>query len=517
MKRRSFLQSSSFISIPMLLNGLPLSAVGKNAMFDLVDEDNDKVLVLIQLNGGNDGLNTIIPLDHYDLLANVRSNIIIPENQILKIDDENGFHPSLGELQSIYDDGKMTLIKDVGYPNQNRSHFRSLDIWTSGSPADESWTTGWLGRYMEDLAPEYPEGYPNEDNPDPFALTIGSSVSETCQGTISNFSLAIADPISLNALSVSGDTMPPDNPYGKELEFIRTTIAQSNAYGSVITEAADKGNTLSNLYPESNLASQLRNIALLISGGLKTKVYIANLGGFDTHANQVEAGDVRVGDHATLLTTISEAVAAFQDDLSQLGLEEKVVTMTFSEFGRRIRSNVSLGTDHGSAAPMMVFGSCVNAGILGNKTALPDNPSQSDGVPFQFDFRDIYGSLLMDWFGVEEGQVRQILHDDFVYVPIVSKCNTTTPIKDVPIFVTETYAYPNPFTNWTTIQLNSEGGPTRIALYDAMGRQLKVLMDQDLRFGEHNIKVETSDLQSGNYFCRVITEAGVQAISLVKA
>ena len=191
--------------------------------------------------------------------------------------------------------------------------------------------------------------------------------------------------------------------------------------------------------------------------------------------------------------------------------------MTFSEFGRRIRSNVSLGTDHGSAAPMMVFGSCVNAGILGAKTALPDIPSQSDGVPFQFDFRDIYGSLLMDWFGVEETQVRRILHDDFVYVPFVSKCNTTTPIKDVPIFVSETFAYPNPFGNWTTIQLNSKGGPTRIALYDAMGRQLKVLMDQDLRPGEHQVKVETSDLQSGNYFCRVITETGVQAISLVKA
>jgi len=223
MKRRSFLKASSFVSVPMLLNGLPISTIGSEASFDSINPNNDKILVLIQLNGGNDGLNTFIPLDHYDLLANVRPNVIIPENRILPMTDNLGMHTNLTGLKQLYDNSQMSIIRDVGYPNQNRSHFRSTDIWTSGSPSNENWTTGWLGRKMENDTPTYPENFPNSDFPDPFAISIGSSVSETCQGTSSNFSLALANPLGISTLAadVNGDL--PDSNYGRELEFIRTT------------------------------------------------------------------------------------------------------------------------------------------------------------------------------------------------------------------------------------------------------------------------------------------------------
>lgn len=522
MKRRSFLQSSSFVSVPLLLNGMPVSAIGRNFFFDSFAADNDNVLVLIQLNGGNDGLNTIIPLDKYNILANVRSNVVVPENQVLTIEDNIGFHPNMGGLQSLYDDAKLTVVHDAGYPNQNRSHFRSTDIWTTGSPAEEFWTTGWLGRYFENRFPDFPVDYPNTENPDPFAITIGAGVTETCQGTLANFSLALADPFSLSPLAEGGGSQTPNTPYGKELDFLRIAIKQANAYGSTISEAAENGSNMSDMYGEFNLAQQLKTIALLISGGLQTKVYVANIGGFDTHANQVVDGETTTGGHATLVQNLSNAMQAFQDDLTLLGLEEKVITMTFSEFGRRIRSNDSLGTDHGTAAPLMVAGSCINPGFIGTTPDLPDNPSVQDGVPMQYDFRSIYGSILIDWFGVEETEVKSILYDDFTYIPIIKSCSTTTPtdeVPDVPVPPIEevpTYNFPNPFSYSTTINFQSTGQHYKVSLFDSVGREIKVLTNQHIPKGNTEIKVNGSDLVPGNYFYRILSSDGVRTKAMVK-
>ena len=520
MKRRSFLQNSSFVTVPLLLNGLPISAIGKNFFFDSFADDNDNVLVLIQLNGGNDGLNTIIPLDKYNILANVRSNVVIPENQVLKIDDSIGFHPNMGGLQSLYDNAKLTVVHDAGYPNQNRSHFRSTDIWTTGSPAEEFWTTGWLGRYFENRFPEFPVDYPNAENPDPFAITIGSGVSETCQGTLANFSLALADPFSLSPLAEGNGGNVPDTPYGKELSFLRIAIKQANAYGETISTAAEQGSNMSDLYGDFNLSQQLKTIALLISGGLKTKVYVANIGGFDTHANQVLGDDKTLGDHATLLRNLSLAMEAFQDDLNKLGLEEKVITMTFSEFGRRIRSNDSLGTDHGTAAPLLISGSCINPGFVGTTPNLPDEPTNQDGVPMQFDFRSIYGSLLIDWFGVDETEVRSILFEDFTYLPIIKSCKTTTPTEEVTFPLVEevsSYNFPNPFISTTTLFFESKGQHYKVSLFDSIGRELKVLANRHLQAGTITLEISGRDLEPGNYFYRILSKDGVSTKAIVKA
>ena len=301
MNRRDFLRTGSSVSIPLILNGFGLSAIPKNMITGSLDQ-SDKVLVLIQLNGGNDGLNTIIPIDQYDKLSQFRSNVLIPESDILNINEKVGFHPSMAGLKEVYEDGKLCIVQGVAYPNQNRSHFRSTDIWTSGSASEEFKSTGWLGNYFDQNYPGYPEGYPNNDQPDPFALTIGSIVSETCQGLSSNFSLALNDPFNLSPLPEGATGMIPPTNYGSELAFLIEAIKQTNAYSDTITLAANNGSNLSDLYPEDNrLAQQLKTVALLISGGLKTNVYVVTIGGFDTHANQVDGADVRTGEHAVLL------------------------------------------------------------------------------------------------------------------------------------------------------------------------------------------------------------------------
>ena len=173
MKRRNFLQTAAAgtaASLPFFLNGMPLQTMAKSALFSNVNPDNDKVLVLIQLIGGNDGLNTIIPLDQYAGLAQVRGNIMIPEQNVLSLTDTVGVHPGLSVLRSLYEEGKAGVVQAVGYPNQNRSHFRSMDIWNSGSGAEETWSTGWLGRYLDSYFDGYPEGYPNEENPHSLGL-----------------------------------------------------------------------------------------------------------------------------------------------------------------------------------------------------------------------------------------------------------------------------------------------------------------------------------------------------------
>ncbi|MCI5083419.1 MAG: hypothetical protein MRY78_17100, partial [Saprospiraceae bacterium] len=153
MKRRTFLQTTGAVTLPVLVNGMNISTLAKSSLFSAVNNESDRVLVLVQLNGGNDGLNTLLPVDQYDKLASVRENILIPENQLISLTDTLSLHPNMQGVQSLYDDAKLAIIQSVGYPNQNRSHFRSTDIWTSGSPAEEFWTTGWLGRYLEDLHP----------------------------------------------------------------------------------------------------------------------------------------------------------------------------------------------------------------------------------------------------------------------------------------------------------------------------------------------------------------------------
>ncbi|MFK7755889.1 MAG: DUF1501 domain-containing protein [Flavobacteriales bacterium] len=518
MKRRNFIKTSAAAgTIPVLLNGFGISSLAMPSIAAAANGDSDRVLILIQLNGGNDGLNTIIPSDQYDTLQALRSNVIVPETSILPLTDFTGMHPSMTELKNMFDSGKLNIIQDVGYPDQNRSHFRSTDIWTTASDADEFLETGWLGRFFEQNNPGYPEGYPTADCPDPFAITVGSLVSETCQGITGNYSLAVNNLQDNDGLleGTSGN-WPTTECYGAELAFLETSIEQTNAYAEVIQTAAASGNNQATYDEENELAQQLKIAARLISGGLQTKVYVVTLGGFDTHANQVEEGETTTGDHAVLLSKLSQAISTFQQDLELLGIEQRVLGMTFSEFGRQIASNDGLGTDHGTAAPLMVFGPCVNPVILGNNPTIPEQVESQEGVPMQFDFRSVYGSILMDWFNLTESDVSGILFGEFAYLPILLGCDTSIDKEEPFTQSIEISAYPNPFTVSTNIVFESKAEKVRLSVFDHRGAEVRVLADRMFSQGEHILIFDSFGLSAGKYYVRIQTSTRQNTCSVIK-
>lgn len=515
MKRRQFLQSGSLMSIPVMLGGMELSAFSNSSLFNFVNGNDDRVLVLIQLNGGNDGLNMIIPLDQYSGLSQVRPNLLIPESSVLKLTDKTGIHPSMTGLNNLYKEGKMAVVHSVGYPNQNRSHFRSTDIWMTASDATTYLTSGWAGRYFDKNHPKYPTGYPNTDFPDPFAITVSSLVSETCQGVVNNYSYALTSKTSVRLVEET-IAAPPDNScYSTEVDFIRITIKQSNAYASNILTSFDKGKNIAT-YPTGNrLGDQLKIVANLISGGLGTKIYVVSLGGFDTHANQVQIGEPGVGNHANLLKTVSDAVASFMSDIKSLGYEEKVVGMTFSEFGRQIKSNNSLGTDHGTAAPLIVFGSCVNQNVFGKNPEITANITAQEGVPMQYDFRSVYASLLVDWLGASESDVKSLLFKDFQRIPIIKNCSLPSPVDEADLNIQASVA-PNPCNDYTYLNFNNIGKHVHVSVFNAIGSQLDIRVNKSLDAGANEIYLDTSNYQPGSYFVRLAIDNEVRTMKFIK-
>lgn len=394
LSRRSFItRATGAITLPLVLNGLPLHAFDGPLVNDLFNAnvETDRALVLIQLNGGNDGLNTVITLDTYGTYQKLRSNVAITTEKVLKLRDESGLHPAMTGVHRLWPEQKVGLVQGVTYPNPNQSHFRSNDIiWMSGSSSNVNEPTGWVGRYLNTQYPTYPEGYPNAAMPDPIAIQMSAVVGLALTGLQhQSMGIALQDPEAFSRL-VSGSDEP-----GTE------------QFSTVIKAAADKAKNIAE-YPTNNrLADQLKIVARLIVGGLKTRVYVVQLGGFDTHAAQVDAENTTIGAHALLLQLVSDAVSAFQSDIEQLGVGGRVVSMTFSEFGRRAASNQSYGTDHGTAAPLFFFGVPVEHGIIGTN---PDLENLDNGnLPMQHDFRQIYASVLQQWFGADPNVIRTVL------------------------------------------------------------------------------------------------------------
>jgi len=427
MKRRDFLKNTTAASAPLMLNGFPLFASPStgNSLFDMLAQSSQacgKVLVIIQQNGGNDGLNTIIPLDKYTNLQNARSNILVPEANILSLNGNSttGLHPAMTELRDLYNNGKMTIVQAVSYPNPNFSHFRATDIWFSGSASNQYWDTGWLGRTLDTTYPSYPQNYPNAQAPDPLAIQIGSTLPFSLQGPAVNMGYNVSDPAQLlNVINATTDPAP-NNDYGRELTFLRLMKDQSNVYKQRITDAYNAQVSLSTMYPASGntLANQLKMVARLIGGGLTTPIYIVNHpNSHDTHENQVNA-DLITGTQANNLSVLSKAIGAFQDDIQKMGKANKVTGMTFSEFGRRIKSNASVGTDHGTSAPVLFFGAGVQGGVIGTSPNLPLNATVNDQVPMQHDFRQLYATVMQDWLCLTSTESQTVLGSSFAKLPI---------------------------------------------------------------------------------------------------
>ena len=499
MKRRSFLRNIGLAGLgPLLLNGLPVNAMSRNGALQRMaaSSTNGKVLVLIQLHGGNDGLNTLIPINQYDKYRTIRPNIAIPDSGTRKYigldstlgdSQQLGLHPDMESFKSLYDNGMASVIQNVGYENINGSHFRSTDIWFTGSDYDEYLDSGWAGRFLNNTYSNYPEAYPSANMPDPLALEIGSSVSigfHTDEGIPTAVSVESPEEF-YNLLTSVGGALPTEvaNSYhGKELKWIMDIEKKSNQYAGRLMEVYRKGrnSTTANYSPIGNLSAQLKVISRLLSGGCQTRIFLARITGFDTHAKQVVASDTTTGGHARLLKQLFDSVRGFQEELKELGLEDKVLTTTFSEFGRRAYSNGSLGTDHGTAAPLFVFGKQVNPGIIGNNADLHD---LVDGnIKHEFDFRQVFGTILKDWMGADSSALESSRFTQFTdpTLPILRQQSyggeVTDPGQTAPVTDFESdhngidEVFPNPANTHVDVVYHTEQPvPVEVTLIDMKG------------------------------------------------
>ncbi|ACT91320.1 DUF1501 domain-containing protein [Dyadobacter fermentans] len=434
MKRREFVTAASSFLLPVVLNGFGVKSLAKGS--SLVQSlkataalNSDRILVIVYLGGGNDGLNTVIPLEFYSEYYNLRSNIAIPESQVLRLsgNSESGFHPAMTGMRALYDEGKLAIINSVSYPDPNQSHYRSTDIWMTGVDSTKYSTSGWAGRYLNDRFSGYPASYPNAEMEDPLAIQIGQIGTTALLGNNQSMATTLKDPNSfyqlIGAPNLSPESGLPCCDAGELTAFIRQQQILSTGYASEIKAAADAGSNKAS-YPDASqnneLAEQLKIVARLIHGGLKSKIYYVELGGFDTHAAQVGTTSTE-GVHAQLLKKLSDAIFAFQNDLKLQGIEDKVLGMTFSDFGRRATSNASKGTDHGIGAPMFVFGSGIKRQLIGTNPnlvngLLPANPAAWDknrDIKMQIDFRRVYSDILNEWFGTSSQKTDQILYKNF--------------------------------------------------------------------------------------------------------
>ncbi len=502
MDRRKFIRNAaSFVTIPLILNGQSIQVFG-GGVFSGIENTNGRILVLIQFDGGNDGLNTLIPLDMYENLVKVRPQIILPENKILKITEKQGLHPAMTEVQNLFTEEQIMFVQNVGYPQPNLSHFRSKEIINSASDSKTMISSGWLGRYLESLHPGFPENYPNTANPHPLSVTVGSSSLPTCQGELNNMGLVMQN-LNTKYQAQNDDQVFTDTPYGFELKYISQIMESTEKYLQVISEAANLSVSKSALWPSSgsnSLADKLKIVARLIGGGLKTPVYMVNMGGFDTHSDQVEADEKENGQHAVLLKNFSQSVNAFLDELKLQGKADDVIGLTFSEFGRRIASNSSNGTDHGEAFPMILFGNLINPVVRGENPVIPEQVKTSTNLPMKIDFRSVYASVLFHWFNLDKTQIADILFDEFEIFPILKSTVSNNTDSENPDRLRITSVFPNPVTQNAEIRFYSPGEKINIKLFNTEGRELQVLLSGNTVSGNQSVQFSKNGLPSGQYF-----------------
>ncbi len=379
-----------------------------------------KILVVVQLSGGNDGLNTVIPYAD-DAYHRVRPTLGVDPRTVLKIDNYLGLHPDLAPLKNLYDSGCMSILQGVGYPNPNRSHFRAMDIWQTGIPERDLVTTGWIGRYFDNtcsgsdphvgvamgdqlplamqgervtpLAFERPESYRYNGSDKDAYLAL-------------NQAIATAPPTTAPAKGAAPSRVPVEATATSQLDFLHRTAMDAQMSSDEIL-GMTRRHTPAGKYPNGSFGNGLRTVAAMIGGGLSTRVYYVSLGGFDTHAGEK-------GRHDRLMKELAEGIAAFYADLKAQKNDDRVLTMTFSEFGRRVAQNASGGTDHGTAAPMFMFGAGLRQGVVGRHPSLT-NLDQGD-LRYGIDFRGVYAEVLQNWL---ETPSKPVLGQQFKPLPFL--------------------------------------------------------------------------------------------------
>lgn len=405
MNRRDFLKTSSLIALGASVPNF-LARTAAQAPLAQNPGARDTILVVLQLTGGNDGLNTVIPYADPQY-ARLRPTLRQERNQVRRINDQIGLHPSLSGIADLLQDNAACIVQGVGYPNPSQSHFRSMDIWHAASTA-ATLTDGWIGRALRHIPAASSFHLAGNNEVAPLALT-GAPVRVPTITSLQDFQLRVeaagaADRRAQQTI-IEQSAEGPQAQSGGLLDFVQRTAVNTYAASHRLQEIG-RNYTPRVPYPATALANQLRLAAQLIDAGLGARLFYVSLDGFDTHAGQAEP-------HANLLRTVSEAVSAFFRDLSERGHRDRLLIMTFSEFGRRAAENGSRGTDHGSAAPMFLIGGRVQPGLVG---AHPSLTNLEDGnLRHHTDFRQVYAAVLERWLGVPS---RQVLGQEFQPVSV---------------------------------------------------------------------------------------------------
>ncbi len=517
MKRRTFIRNlGGTVAATGLSSSFGFGMPGAKTIQQLLNIalDSDKVLVLVYLEGGNDGLNTVIPLDQLSALNTVRPHVMLPDSSLINLPQTNvALHPSLTGFSKLYNQGHLGIVQSVGYENQSYSHFRSTDIWMSASDSNQQVNTGWSGRLLNKEYPAFPVNFPNDTMPDPLAIEMGSGSSLLFQGPTASMSMSISDETAFHNLINDVEEPAPNTPAGEQLKYIRLVARQSQEYGAVVKTAAEKV-TQQASFPDTGLATQLKIVSRLIAGGLQTPIYLVRLGGFDTHSNQVVASDHTTGGHADLLKELDDAVMAFMTDLEQQGTGDKVMGLTFSEFGRRIVSNASQGTDHGAAQPMFFFGNKVKGGVIGNNPIISTAATYEDNLPMQYDFRQVYASAMQQWLGASSATSSDMLFKEFETLALIGASDITG--IDEPLQENGIKVYPNPINGHTTITYLSSGEKVSINLFDIQGRKQAALFSGVKPRGKQLVNWNSNDISPGKYIVVIESAAGKQVASVIK-
>ncbi len=535
MKRRNFIKLTSTASALSMLPTEVFALFNSAGMVACPDVSSKKI-VLVQLAGANDGLNTIVPLNQYDKYAALRPTIklsntgtdgIINLDTTLNIENQVGLHPSLTGFKSLYDNGLMRLIQGVGYPDQDKSHFKSTDIWMTGGDGTRengALGNGWVGRFLENF-------YSNYVNADfPLGIQLGSNenalVFRGMEESGMSLNISGQDPSGFySVVNGLGGTPPatiPNSEYGQLLKFIIDNDADTNTFAQSISNAFNSG-TNSVTYTDNNLSNQLKTVAKFISGGLQTKVYLVKLGGFDTHDLQVASSATsHIGKHANLLKEISDAINSFITDLNNQNIGDDVVAVTFSEFGRKAAENGNLGTDHGEIAPMFVFGKSINPGITGTNINLSEavagNNFQIQTV--QHDYRRVFGTILQDWFGAStptldlsfynyttnsgfsNDKITNLLKAASIVPPSCYNENVLG-TEEFNNIVNEISVYPNPTSDIISISSINNNTITSVSIYTIDGKNVGKFTNP---FNESSYTINLKGFSAGLYTLKISTD-----------
>ena len=530
MKRRKFIHLSSTGTLAgFMLNGHMVNAFTRTKLLDNISEDviRDRCIVMIQLSGGNDGLNSIIPKNQYDRYANIRPTIRIKEtgsNAGIELDpslgvaDETLLHPNLSAFKELWDEGKLNIVHGVGYPQLNKSHFSGRALMSrggDGTDANSNKPDGWMARYLH-------SAFDHTTYQDPLGIQLGNKkpADEFHSDEEHKIDINLSGQDAAGFYSQLSNIGNPLADYGDmtseyidNINFINGMEVTATNYAERISAVFNAGSNAVT-YPQFDLADQLKTVAKMISGGSKTKIFLLRIDGFDNHANQVDSqNNSHLGKHADLLTELSESIKAFQDDLEQLGIDENVVTTTFTEFGRKPIENGNKGTDHGNLGPMFVIGKGVNPGFTGTHLSL-DNFTYGGNVKhfdldtqMQHDYRQVYASIIGDFLGASSTTIIDTEFDDYDVnrLNLISSPILSNPYENTTNRISLTIS-PNPVENDLIIRFRSlewlRGG---VQVHDLQGRTVEDLT-VDFSSGINQIPLNLSHLSKGLYVLKVVDD-----------